>query len=154
MAFNITGIDEDEYFVISTVVNVSLFTILVLPPLILCLLCVVALLLATIINGKIILLLVNILAAEICNWISYSVFYLGFPARIADLPGDYSCQFFTSAFVVVAIQKFTAAAIYAIMVYIFIKHGERKLKWYVVIPFIFGSWILVIATMGAIPLYR
>ncbi len=88
----------NSYFVASTVVNVSLFAFFIRSPLILCLLCVLALF-ATVINVKI---LVNILfAAEI----SYSVLYLGFPARIANLPGDYSCHVFSGAFAVVAVQK-------------------------------------------------
>ena len=37
------------------------------------------------------------------------------------------------------------------LIYLFIKHGDGKLKWYTVIPFIVLSWLLSIATVGVIP---
>ena len=115
MAFNLTGFDEEVYFTVSSIVTVSLFLILVRPPLILCMLCVLALIFVTDVNRKIAVLLINLLAVEICNWLSNGVYYLGFPARIAHLPGDYSCQFIISSFTVVGLQKFTAGALYAVM---------------------------------------
>ena len=151
MAFNLTGIDEDVYFVVSLVTNVSLFSVFVLPSLTLCLVCVLALILATEINLKIRVLLLNILLAEILNLLDYAIFYLGFPSRIAELAGDYSCHVFFHFAIVVGIQKFTATAIYAIMVYIFIKKGERKMKWSVIISFIVLSWILVSGSVGIFP---
>ena len=151
MAFNLTGIDEDSYFIVSSAVNVSLFFTTILIPLLLCLLCVVALALATAINLKVKVLLMNIFAVEVCSWLRYTVFYLGFPARILQLPGDYSCHVFYSLFTTVLQQKFTATAFYAIMVFVFIKYGEKKLKWRVIIPMITLSWIVTIATSGTLP---
>ncbi len=150
MAFNLTGVDLDLYFDYNLAINISIFSTLVLPPFLLCLLCVVALLFAGAINTKIRVLLINIFAAEICNWLGYTVFYLGFPIRLI-YSDDYSCKFFISSFVVVAVQKFTAGALYAINVYIFIKHGKKKLKWYVIIPYIVISWILAVSTLGILP---
>ncbi len=69
MTFNLTGIDEGLYFIVSSVANVALFTIFALTPLLLCLLCALALVFATDINLKIRVLLVNIFAAEICSWL-------------------------------------------------------------------------------------
>ena len=151
MAFNITGIDEELFFTSSTVVSLSLFTVLVLPPLVLCLLCVLALLFTTGVTKKIIVSLVNIFAVEICGWLSQSVFFLGFPSRTAGLPGDYSCHFYVSSFGVGILQRFTSAALYAIMVFIFIKHEEKKMKWSIVIPFIAVSWLMALAVYGVIP---
>ena len=147
---NLTGVDEGVYFVVSSVVSVCMFSFVVLPALILCLLCVLALIFVKDIKRKITILLINIFAAELCNWFSYTIYYLGFPARIVQ-PGEYSCHLFTSLTIIVAVQKFTAGALYAVMVYIFIKHGERKIKWYLIAPFIAVSWIVVVCTVGITP---
>ena len=40
-----------------------------------------------------------------------------------------------SLLIVAVVQRFTANASYALNVYIFIKHGEKRLKWCVVVPF-------------------
>lgn len=152
MAFNLTGIDEDSYFVVSSAVNVSLFSTIILIPLLLCLLCLVALALATI-NLKVKVLLMNIFVVEVCNQLRYTVLYLGFPARILQLPGDYSCHVFYGLSTAALQQKFIATALYAIMVFVFIKYGEKRLKWRVIIPMITVSWIATIATSGTLPFY-
>ena len=65
MVFNLSGVDISKYYDINTAVSISLFLILVLPPLLLCVLCVLALVFAKEINSKIRLLLINIFAVEI-----------------------------------------------------------------------------------------
>ncbi len=153
MDFNLTGIDKGAYFIVSSVANIALFGISVLPPLLLCLLCVLALATTSGINLKIKVLLVNIFAAEICNWLGYTVYYLGFPARIVRLPGDYSCANFISLVSVATVQKYSASTLYAINVFIFIKYGEKKMKWYAIILFIAISWILAIL-YNILPYFR
>ena len=103
------------------------------------------------INKKIRVLLINIFAAEICNWLSYSVFYLGWSVHLV-YQEDITCKFFISCFAVAAAQKFTAGGVYAVNIYIFIKYGEKKLKWFVVVPFIVISWISALS-MGIIPYF-
>ena len=152
MAFNLSGTDIQQYFDSNVAINTSLFLFLVLPPLLLCLLCVLALAFAEEINKKIRVLLINIFAAEICNWLSYSVFYLGWSVRLV-YDDDITCMFFISCFAVAAAQKFTAGGVYAVNIYIFIKYGEKKLKWFVVIPFIIISWVFAALSMGIIPYF-
>ena len=124
MAFNLSTTDLKVYFDANVAVNICLFMFLVLPPFLLCLVCVVALVFATEINVKIRLLLINIYAAEISEWLAYAVVYLGWPARqLYDEVG--TCHFFISSFAFLGVQKFTAGAIYAIKVFIFIKYGEK-----------------------------
>ena len=41
-------------------------------------------------------------------------------------------------------------ALYAVMVYVFVKYSRNKLKWYVLIPFITISWTITIL-LGSIP---
>ena len=143
MAFNLSGVDISKYYDINTAVSISLFSILVLPPLLLCVLCVLALVFAKEINSKIHLLLINIFAVEICKWISYTLFYLGLPIRLL-YQDSVTCKLFVS-FSFIAAQIFVAVAFYAIHVYIFIKYGEKKLKWTVVIPLLIVSWTVHIA---------
>ena len=143
MAFNLSGVDISKYYDINTAVSISLFSILVLPPLLLCVLCVLALVFAKEINSKIRLLLINIFAVEICKWISYTLFYLGLPIRLL-YQDSVTCKLFVS-FSFIAAQIFVAVAFYAIHVYIFIKYGEKKLKWTVVIPLLIVSWTVHIA---------
>ena len=143
MAFNLSRVDISKYYDINTAVSISLFSILVLPPLLLCVLCVLALVFAKEINSKIRLLLINIFAVEICKWISYTLFYLGLPIRLL-YQDSVTCKLFVS-FSFIAAQIFVAVAFYAIHVYIFIKYGEKKLKWTVVIPLLIVSWTVHIA---------
>ena len=143
MAFNLNTTDLKVYFDANVAVNICLFMFLVLPPFLLCLVCIVALVFATEINVKIRLLLINIYAAEISEWLAYAVVYLGWPARqLYDKVG--TCHFFISSFAFLGVQKFTAGAIYAIKVFIFIKYGEKNLKWYVIIPFLTIAWTVAI----------
>ena len=149
MALNLTGVDLEVFFDINVAVNVLLFTFFVLPPFLLCLLCIVALVFAGKLNKKIRILLINIFAAEICNSLCYSVLYLGWP--VVHLYNENNlCKVSLSLYLVSAVQKFTSGGIYAINVYIFIKHGEKKLKWSVITPYIIVSWILAVAA-GVLP---
>ena len=143
MAFNLSGVDINQYFATNVAVNITLFTLLVLPPCLLCMLCALALIFTKGINKMIRLVLVNIFAAEICKWIAYTVFYLGWPIRLL-YQEDISCKLFFSLLVVASMQPFMAFATYAINVYVFIKYGEKKLKWYVVIPLVTISWVVSI----------
>ena len=43
------------------------------------------------------------------------------------------------------------ALLYAVGVYVFIKHGDKKLKWYIIIPYIVVTWIV---TVGVPPYLR
>ena len=141
MAFNLSGVDADQYFVNTLAANISLFVVLVLPSLLLCILCALALIFSKEINKKIRLLLVNIFAAEICKWMAYTVFYLTWPVRLL-YQDDFTCKLFFSLYAAATVQTFMAGALYAINVYIFIKHGKKKLKWRVVIPLAAISWIV------------
>ena len=45
-------------------------------------------------------------------------------------------------------------SLYAVSVYVFIKHGDKKLKWYIIIPYIVVTWIVVTLTVGVPPYLR
>ena len=144
MAFNLSSVDIGLYFVCNTAVNTLLFSLMILPPFVLCLVCILALFFARDINSKIWLLLVNIFTAEICNWISYTIITVGWPIRF-HYKELISCKVFTSSFILSGIQRFIAGAIYAVNVYIFIKYGDKKLKWYMIVPFVIITWLVTVA---------
>lgn len=144
MALNLTGIDESLYYSVNSAVNVGIFLFVVLPALLLCLLCVVALLFADSINWKIRVLIINTLAGEICLWLALTILFLGYPARQL-VQNDFSCKLLLSMLFVTAMQKFMSTAFYAIAVYTFIKNGLGHLKWYLIIPYITISWMVSIA---------
>ena len=143
MAFNLTGIDVDLYFAVNTSVSILLFGLVVLPTLILCMLCVLALFLAKDLVWQMKAPLINIFAAEVCNWLALSLIFVGFPVRESlGLEADPACFVAISLAIVTAVQKMTATTLYAIMVYIFLKHSVRKFKWQVIVTCIAVSWVV------------
>lgn len=123
MAYNLTGFNLEVYVTANSVVNASVFFFFVLPAFILCLLCVIGLFHAKNVKWQMLVLLVNIFVVEICFWLALSVTFIGFPFRAANLvKNDFSCNVSTSLFFAVILQRFTAVAIYSVMVYVFLKH--------------------------------
>jgi hypothetical protein len=144
--YNLTGIDLDVYFAANTSGQTSVFLITILSTLILNPLCIVALFSAKEINWKMRALIINIFTAEICNSFGYSLLLLGFPTRFNDQINDnISCKLALSSLITAFIAKFSANAFYSVMVYIFIKHGIRKIKWSVVLLAIAVTWIAGLA---------
>ena len=143
MALNFSNVNSSLYFACNTAANILLFLVMILPPKFLCLMCIFALFFSREINSKIRLLLVNIFTAEICNWISYTVLTVGWPVRFLSQE-TISCKMFIGSFIASGIQKFVSGAIYSVSVYIFIKYGDRKLKWKVILPIIISTWLVTI----------
>lgn len=143
----------DLYITVNSVVNSLIFFFLALPGFILCVLCVVGLLLAQNMKWQMLVLLVNIFAVEVCFWLAVSVAFIGFPFRAYNIvENDFSCNVGTSLFFVNQLQKFTSIAIYAIMVYFFMKDGIKKVKWYAFLPYIVISWVVALA-LATIPYF-
>jgi hypothetical protein len=144
--FNESGVDEalSLTYAVSSAVNVGIFLVIVLPAFTLCLLCVVALFLADVINWPMRVITINLLAAEVGTWLSLTLLLLGFPFRVGIQTdaGFSSCNIIISLFVFTATQRYSATTLYAIEVYIFLKHGIKKVKWYVILPYIAISWVI------------
>ena len=150
MALNLSGVDQELFYDANTAASVSIFTVLVLPPFLLCILCVLALVIATKINGKIRFLLIEVFSTEIFGWFAYFVLYLGWPARFTS-NNDITCKLSISLFVALDLFKFINTSIYAIHVYLLIKYGAKKLKWYVVIVYSFMKWTLIVIDLCGTP---
>ena len=150
MAFNLSEEDLELYYNANTAATASIFTVLVFPPFLLCLLCMLALLITREINPIVRLVLLDIFAAEVCLWFSFAIFYLGWPSRFLYDKVNL-CKVFISSYRVGSMQKFTAGAIYGVVVYLIVKHGEKKIKAYAIVTCIAVSWILTASTVGVIP---
>ena len=123
-------------------VNIPLFFVLVIPFLLLSLLCAVALIFSEEINKKIRLLLLDVFIVDVINWLSHSVCYPGLPIAYLLQTEDALCKFCVISVLVAVVKRFIANTGYSLIVYIFVKYGEKKLKWYVTIPLVALSWIL------------
>ena len=133
-------------------VNLAIFFLVILPSLLLSLLCALALILPGVLNKKIRLLLLNILIADTINWFNFTGYYIGWSIAHLIQTEDIACKICVSLFIVANVQKFTASTNYSLNVYIFIKCGEKKLKWYVVVPFAVASWIASVI-LGVTPFF-
>ena len=134
-ALNFSGVDLKLFFDANTAATISIFTFLVIPPFLLCLLCVLALVLAKDINAKIRLLLINIFTAETLSGFSFFFMYLGWSAQYINEEGT-SYKMLLSLNNLAGLLKFSGTSLYTVVgVYIFIKHGDKKFKWYVIIPY-------------------
>lgn len=143
MSFNITGFDPNIFYAINSTLHIILFLVFHLPTFILNILCVVALVLAKALNWQIRATLANILTAEIVISIGISFFYVGYPIRVSS--GDdfnYSCTIGLGIVILGFLANTTAVSLYAITVYIFMKYGPSKLKWYIMAAFATGPWIV------------
>ena len=144
MSINISGVDETLYFVANSVVNVSQFFLFVLAPLILCVIIVVALVLATELNLKIRVLLINLFTVDITNWLAYAMLYLLFPVRLVLTEDTEICRIAYSFIFIAATQRYPSANLFAINIFCFVKYGEHKMKWFVIIPWIVVSWVIAL----------
>ena len=149
MDLNITGVDNQLHYDVNVALNVCFFIFLSLLPVLLCVLVMLALVLAKTINIKVRVLLINIFAAEILGWIVHAIFYLGWIVRLHHNE-TISCKLLYATNLVANIQKLTSGTFYAIKIFIFIKYGEKKLKWYIITPYIVLSWLII--TIISVPL--
>ena len=80
--------------------------------------------------------------------------YLGFTPTALDKANTiYSCRTFVSLLITAAVQKFSTITVYSIMVYVFLKYGVKKLKWYVIFPSLVITWALSIS-IGILPFFN
>jgi hypothetical protein len=148
MAFNLSEVDFDLYIATNAAVQGGLLVVIVLPAFILSVICSVAISFTYIINWQMRVALVNIFATEVIHWLGLVVDYLAFAPRALDMDNSIvSCRIFYSCVITAGIQKFIAIVIYSIMVYIFLKYGVKKLKWYVISSSLVITWAVSI-TIG------
>ena len=139
MPFNFSGVgfDSDVYITVNSGLHVGLFLAIIAPALVLCMVCAMAIVTTSDINWQMRVLLFNIFSVEVCNWLAFSVEFLGFPSRALNVDDTlYSCRIFLSLLITSTIQKYFAISFYSIMVYLFLKYGVKKLNLCVIISFV------------------
>ena len=144
---NITGFDRELFVAVNSTLHIGIFFLLCLPNIILCVLCVAALVLAKGINWKIKTAIINIFAAEFALSISSIFIYLGYPIRASYNDGDISCYIDGFFLLTGTLSNVTAITFYSISTYVFIRYGAKKLSWYVIVTFIAVSWIASVVIM-------
>ena len=151
---NDTFVDLDLIYTYSSVLEIAHFFAIFLPAFILCVLCVVALVLARSMNLWIRVSLINVFAAQMCFWLGMSSFYIGYPIRAygdEDID-NVSCLLAYSLNRVANTMVSAATLLYAVLVYCIIKYGKKKIKWYAVVIFIAISWAYA-ALLGILPYF-
>lgn len=145
MTLNISGFNPQIFFAANTAVQTTFFTIFTLPTFICCGVCLLALLFTKQINSKMRVLLLNIFGAEVFYLLGVTVLYLGYPIRAREIGVEFvSCLLVTGTLLVGFNANITATTLFAVMVYLFVKYGVKKLKWYIIVPFIAISWCIFV----------
>ena len=147
MSFNLTaaGFDPEIFFVINSALSTILASTLIIPTIVLHLTFLVILVLAKAIKWQIKVILINIIAAEIIAEIGVLVNLVGYFPRAILNDGKFSCNFSTSSYAVSLQSNLAAVAFYSVAVYLYIKDGVKKIKWYVIITYISISWVVHIS---------
>lgn len=146
MSLNISSFDPLVFFATNTAIQTAFFAVFTLPTFILCGVCLVALLVTKKLNLKVRVVLINIFGAEIFYLTGVTVLYLGYPirARYGEVDSA-SCLVVLSILLVgFCANIFTATTFFSVMVYLFTKYGPKKLKWYIIVPFIVVSWLILV----------
>ena len=153
MAFNLSEVDLELYVAANTAVQARLLVVIVILNITLSIICTMAIIFTQVINWQMRVALVNIFVTDVVNLLGYMVDYLAFTLRALDKPNTiYSCRFFVSFLITAGMQKFAAITIYSIMVYVFLKYGVKKLKWYMIVPSLVITWIVSIS-VGILPFF-
>ena len=143
MSLNISDSEIEFLTVITSVLQAAHFFVIFLPAFVLCVLCVVALVLARSLNLWIRVSLINVFAAQICYWFGMSLFYLGHPFRAYHV--EYiSCFIAYSVLRIATTMVSRATTLYAGVVYSFVKYGKNRFKWCGMSLFIALSWIFAL----------
>ncbi len=120
------------------VVSIILFILLV-PAAILYGICIVALLFAKGINYQMRVLLINIFIVRFsCILFPQTIEHIGFAADIIDV---IVCKIYFCLIFIGYLASLTSITLFSVMVYLFIKYDNKKLKWYIIIPSITVSWM-------------
>ena len=153
IAFNIS---EELFFSINKGIQYGLFFIIYLPTLITIVVSAVTVVCVRKFPWKFRVLLLNIFAGEACTWIGATVSALGYPARYHSPEDSITCRVSTSLYFLAKIETFAGIALYGIMVYLYYKYDEKKLKWKVIVSCIVAAWTsgLILISIIYIPSFE
>ena len=134
--FNSTSSDDDAS--VNNIFRFSVFFFIIVPTAVFSGLCVVAILLAKDINWPMRVLLLNIFAGEFSALAFKSLLFIGVDTKI--ITSDYSCRVVYNVLYTSTCVESSSVVLYSVMVYIFVKYSQNRLKWNILISFIAISW--------------
>ena len=140
--FNTTGFDLELFIALNSVLHIMIFFIIALPSLILCGICVVALLASKSLHRKMRVILANIYVSEIIFSTGSIFLYLLYPIRSSYNEGDITCSIDAIFLGVGTLSSLATVSLYAIATYVFVKYGPKKLNLRVVYAYITISWVV------------
>ena len=136
---------DEGFYNVNSAINIGLVIVLTLPELLVCGLSLLAIVFAKEVNTKLRALLINILATDMAYSIGITASFLQYPIKARNASsGDISCSTILSILLTSDVNKLVVVAVYAIMVYLFIKYNVKKLKWYTIVPSILIPWVLAV----------
>ena len=149
MAFNLTalGFDQDVFTTTNSVLHILTYLTVALPACVLIVVCIVILLFAKTVNWQLRMVLINIFVAEFLRPFGQSFDYLGYPSRASHSINTegrhFSCTVDVAFRVFGFLSNQTAVALYAVVLYVYIKYGSlKKFKLCILICFMVISWVV------------
>ena len=107
---------------------------------------VAALVLATELNLKIKVVLINLFAVDITNWLAYAMLYLLFPVRVVLTEDTETYHNAYYLILLAAAQRYPSANLFAINIFCFVRYSKHiiKMKWFFILPWIVVSWVIAL----------
>uniref|UniRef100_A0A1X7TNY2 G-protein coupled receptors family 1 profile domain-containing protein n=1 Tax=Amphimedon queenslandica TaxID=400682 RepID=A0A1X7TNY2_AMPQE len=140
----------ESFLAIHSAIHVLIFVVLPVPLVTVTGMSIVALLTAKDVNWKIKVVLINILVPDIIVFISLIFYDLGYPVRVYLIEGndtdalDVTCLMSIILYGIAFLGNAFGGVLFSVSVYIFTKHGVKKLKWIGIISYIATTWVLIL----------
>ena len=145
---NSTSSASDQFLAVHSSLAVLFYATIHLPTQVLGALYLVALLRAKGIHSKMKVILINNLIPDLLITVSSSFFYALHPLRAYVIGGRIiSCVISSFGFSIGQLDNILATPLFAFAVYVFVKYGLKKLKWYAIAGYILASWGISVASV-------
>lgn len=145
MSSNSSDINPELYRGIDSAVRVLLFLLLLLPATILYILCVIALSIAKDVSLKMRVVLINVLLPELASVIGTVIDDIGMISGQPVIPCIVAYSFISGQ----VHASIFVTPLFSVVVYIFLKHGDKKLKWSGIIIYAVIFWVVSIIAGGS-----
>lgn len=143
---------EDLEFAYAAITSFLFFTLLV-PVLLTCILCMLAVLGTPDIDDKVRVFLINRFIIEIINWAAFAIYLICFPERVKGVYEESEvCSVVICMLIIATLQNFATIAVLVMMVFAYARLGASAMQWGIVIPSLVFSWGTTIL-VGTMPYY-
>lgn len=136
---------KTNQFLISSGIRYCLFLAVLIPSLVLFLLCIIFVFLARSVHWALRLLLANLFSAYACHWIAFIMFFPSPPVHF-QIEINWSCASAVDFSIVSTLEVHSTISFYSVMVCLYLKYGNKKIKWQYIVLYIIMSWTTAILT--------